>query len=44
MWISKTNYNSINKEFKNVLIEQNEDYLVYIKNEEESTFERTLNN
>ena len=35
---------SVNKEFKNILIEQNEDYLVYIKNEEESNIERIPNN
>ena len=44
MWIYKKNYNSVNKEFLNNLIEQNEDHLVYIKNEEESNIERILNN
>ena len=39
----KNDINLINSEFKNVLIEQNEEYLVYIKNEEESIIERILN-
>ena len=30
-------------EFKNLLIEQNEEYLEYFKNEEESIIERVLN-
>ena len=44
MWIYKKIYNSVNKEFKNILIEQNEDYLVYNKNEEKSNIERVHNN
>ena len=35
--------NRLNKEFKNILVEQNEEYLSYIKNEEESIVERFLN-
>ena len=31
--------NSLNKEFKNILTEQNDEYLSYIKNEEESLIE-----
>ena len=31
------------KEFKNILLELNEDYLDYIKNEEESIIEKILN-
>ena len=33
----------IYKEFKNIFLEQNEDYLDYNKNEEESIIERILN-
>ena len=40
---SKDDSNLFNLEFKNILIEQNEDYLDYIKNEEESIIERILN-
>ena len=32
----------LNLEFKNILIEEHEDYLDYIKNEEESIIERIL--
>ena len=32
-----------NLEFKNILLEQNEEYLDYIKNEEESILEKFLN-
>ena len=32
----------LNLEFKNILLEQNEEHLDYIKNEEESIFERIL--
>ena len=35
--------NSLNKEFKNILTEQNDEYLSYIKNEEESLIEDFLN-
>ena len=35
--------NSLNKEFKNILTEQNNEYLSYIKNKEESLIEDFLN-
>ena len=35
--------NSLNKECKNILTEQNNEYLSYIKNEEESIIEKILN-
>ena len=38
----KSNINSLNKEFKIILTEQNEEYLSYIKNEEESLIERAF--
>ena len=34
----------LNLEFKNILMEQFEEYLNYVKNEEESVVERFLNN
>ena len=34
---------SLNKEFKNIILEQPEDYLTYIKNEEESVSKNFLN-
>ena len=40
----KNDINSLIKDFKNVLIEQNEDYLELVKNEEESILEKTLKN
>ena len=40
---SKNDINLLNLEFKNILIEQNEDFLSYIKNQEESIIERILN-
>ena len=40
---SKNDINLLNLEFKNILLEQNEDYLDYIKNEEESIIEKILN-
>ena len=40
---SKNNINLLNLEFKNILLELNEEYLDYIKNEEESIIERFLN-
>ena len=40
---SKNDINLLKLEFKNILIEQNEDYLDYIKNEEESKIEKILN-
>ena len=42
-WLLKSDINRICLEFKNILIEQNEEYLDYIKNEEESIIERILN-
>ena len=41
---SERDINRLNLEFKNILIEQHEEYLDYIKNEEESVLERFLNN
>ena len=40
---SKNDINLLNLEFQNHLIEQNEDFLSYIKNQEESIIERILN-
>ena len=40
---SERDINRINSEFKNILKEQHEEYLDYIKNEEESVIERFLN-
>ena len=40
--ISKNDNNLLYLEFKNILIEQNEDFLSYIKNQEESIIERIL--
>ena len=40
---SKNDINLLNLEFQNILIEQNEDFLSYIKNQEESIIERILN-
>ena len=34
---------SLNKDFKDRLVEQHEEYLAYIKNEEESVLEKFLN-
>ena len=39
----KNDINSLNKEFENIIIEQNEENLSYIKNEEESLIARVLN-
>ena len=41
---SERDINRLNLEFKNILIDQHEKYLDYIKNEEESIIERFLNN
>ena len=41
--ISKADINSLNLEFKNILSEEYEDYLDYIKNQEESILEKFLN-
>ena len=40
---SKNDINLLNLEFKNILLEEFEDYLSYIKNEEESILEKFLN-
>ena len=40
---SKNDINLLNLEFKNILMEEFEDYLSYIKNEEESILEKFLN-
>ena len=40
---SKIDINCLNLEFENILLEEHEDYLDYIKNEEKSINERTLN-
>ena len=40
---SKNDINLLNLEFKKILIEQNEDFLSYIKTPEESIIERILN-
>ena len=40
---SKHSINLLNLEFKNILLEEFEDYLSYIKNEEEPIIERILN-
>ena len=39
---SKNDINLLNIEFKNILIGEHEDYLSYIKNEEESIIEKIL--
>ena len=39
---SSRDINQINLEFKNILIEQHEEYLEYVKNEEESIIEKIL--
>ena len=40
---SKSDFNRLKLEFKNVLIEQFEEYLDYIKDQEESVLEKFLN-
>ena len=40
---SKNDINNLNLEFKKILLEEYEDYLDYIKNEEESIIEKILN-
>ena len=40
---SKNNNNLLNLEFKNILIDEFENYLDYIQNEEESILEKFLN-
>ena len=39
----KGDINFLSKEFKNILLELNEDYLNHIKNQEESIIEKILN-
>ena len=39
----KSDTTPLDNECKSILMEQNEEYLEYIKNEEESIIERTLN-
>ena len=39
----KGDINFLYKEFQNILLEMNEDYLDYIKNQEESILEKFLN-
>ena len=40
---SENDLNPLNLEFKNILIEQYEEYLAYVKNEEQSVIEKFLN-
>ena len=40
---SERDINRLTLEFKNVLIEQHEEYMDYVKNEEESVIEKFLN-
>ena len=40
---SENDINQLNLEFKDILLEQHEEYLAYIKNEEESVLEKFLN-
>ena len=40
---NENDINLLNKEFENILIEQNENLLSYIKNQEESIIEKILN-
>ena len=40
---AKADINNLNLEFKNILLEEYEDYLDYIKNQEESILEKFLN-
>ena len=40
---SKNDINSLNLELKNILLQEFEDYLDYIKNQEESILEKFLN-
>ena len=40
---SENDINRLNLEFKNILLKQYEEYLVYIKNQEESIIEKILN-
>ena len=40
---SKNDINLLNLEFKNILLEGHDDFLSYIKNQEESIFQKFLN-
>ena len=40
---SKNDINRLSLEFRNILIEQHEEYLDYVKDQEESIIERILN-
>ena len=40
---SERDIDRLNLEFKNILIEQHEEYLDYVKNKEESVIEKFLN-
>ena len=40
----KDDINHLRKEYKNILIEQNEEHLAYIKDQEESIIEKLLEN
>ena len=40
---SKNDFDLLNLEFKNILLEEFEEYLSYIKNQEESIIEKILN-
>ena len=40
---SERDINRVNLEFRNILIEEHENYIDYVKNEEESLFEKILN-
>ena len=40
---SKNDIKNLNSEFKNILLEEYENYLYYIKNEEESIIEKFIN-
>ena len=42
MWIFKNDINRLNKDFRNILMEQNEQYLDHIENEEKSNIEKII--
>ena len=43
VWFSKNDINQLSVEFKNILYEQLENYLEYVKDQEESNIEKILN-
>ena len=43
MWIFKSDINRLDEEIKKILLEQNEEYLDYIKNQEDAIIEKMLN-